>query len=92
LLSSVSSKIISTILYYYICYEGADLNASIKKLNTYAEKAVEFEKKKGMNSVLSTDDFKSGQAELEVKRQEAERAKKNLKKKIRTDFLSLHSR
>jgi molecular chaperone HtpG len=66
---------------YYIYYEGSDVNASIKKLNTYAEKAAEFEKKKEADSFLSTDDFEREQAELETKKQEAEKAKKNLEKK-----------
>jgi molecular chaperone HtpG len=66
---------------YYIYYEGSDVNANIKKLNSYAEKAAEFEKKKEEDSFLSTDDFEREQAELEAKRQDAEKAKKNLEKK-----------
>lgn len=66
---------------YHIYYEGSDINASIKKLSSYAEKAAEFEKKKEAASFLSTDDFEREQAELESKKQEAEKARKNLEKK-----------
>jgi molecular chaperone HtpG len=66
---------------YYIYYEGSDINASIKKLTSYAEKSAEFEKKIEADSFLSTDDFEREQAELEIKKQEAKRAKKNLEKK-----------
>jgi molecular chaperone HtpG len=66
---------------YYIYYEGSDVNASIKKLNAYAEKSAEFKKKREAESFLSTDDFEREQAELEIKKQEAKRAKKNLEKK-----------
>jgi molecular chaperone HtpG len=66
---------------YYIYYEGSDVNASIKKLNSYAEMATEFEKKKEADSFLSTDDFEREKAELETKKQEAEKAQKNLEKK-----------
>lgn len=65
---------------YYIYYEGSDINSSIKKINTYREKASEFEKKKAQG-FLSTEDYQREQEELKVKEQEAERAKKKLEKK-----------
>lgn len=66
---------------YYIYYEGSDINSSIKKINTYNEKAFEFEKKKAQGCFLTTEEYQHAQEELKVKEQEAERAKKNLEKK-----------
>ena len=66
---------------YHIYYEGSDINSSIKKINSYAEKAYEFEKKVAEGSFLSTEEREREQSELNAKKQEAERAKKNLEKK-----------
>lgn len=67
---------------YYVYYEGSDINSSIKKIHSYAEKATEFEKKQKQGSFLTTDEYEREQEALEVKKQEAEKAKKNLEKKM----------
>lgn len=64
-----------------IYYEGSEINASIKKQNSYIEKVVEFEKKKEDNSFLNIDDFEREKAELETLKKKADDAKKNLEKK-----------
>ncbi|HVI42164.1 MAG TPA: hypothetical protein VM577_16040, partial [Anaerovoracaceae bacterium] len=66
---------------YYIYYEGSDINSSIKKINTYREKASEFEKKKAQGGFLTTEEYQHEQEELKTKEEEAEKAKKNLEKK-----------
>jgi molecular chaperone HtpG len=66
---------------YYIYYEGSDINSSIKKINSYVEKASVFEKKVAEGGFISTEERKREQEELEIKKQEAEKAKKNLDKK-----------
>jgi molecular chaperone HtpG len=66
---------------YYIYYEGSDINSSIKKINSYAERAAEFEKKIAKGGFLSTEEREREQGELEIKKHEAEKAKKNLEKK-----------
>lgn len=66
---------------YYIYYEGSDINSSLKKINTYKEKALAFKKKQESGTFLTNDEFTKEQEELKIKRQEAEKAKKNLDKK-----------
>jgi len=66
---------------YYIYYEGSDINSSIKKINSYHDKATEFEKKKAQCSFLTTEEQEREANELKVKEQEAEKAKNNLEKK-----------
>jgi len=66
---------------YYIYYEGSDINSSIKKINSYAEKVSEFEKKVAEGGFLSPEEREREQGELETKKLEAEKAKKNLEKK-----------
>lgn len=67
---------------YYIYYEGSDINSSIKKINLYAEKVSEFEKKKEQDGFLTTDEYEREKEVLGAKKQEAEKAKKNLEKKL----------
>ncbi len=66
---------------YYIYYEGSDINSSIKKINSYYDKASEFEKKKAQGIFLTADEQEREERELKVKEQEAEKAKNNLEKK-----------
>ncbi len=66
---------------YYIYYEGSDINSSIKKINSYHDKASEFEKKKAQGIFLTTEEQEREMHELKVKEQEAEKAKNNLEKK-----------
>jgi len=66
---------------YYIYYEGSDINANIKRIHSYAEKASLFEKKIAEGGFLSTEEREREQQELETKKLEAERATKNLEKK-----------
>ena len=66
---------------YRIYQDGSDVNARIKEVNAYVEKAAEFEKKKETDSFLSTDDFEREQAELEIKKLKAEKAKRTLERK-----------
>jgi molecular chaperone HtpG len=73
---------------YYIYYEGSDINANIKKISSYEEKAAEFEEKKKKGSFLSNDDFEREKAEVETKKQESEKAKYKLEKK-RSDRRSI---
>lgn len=66
---------------YYIYYEGSDINSSIKKINSYYDKASEFEKKKAQGNFLTIEEQEREERELKVKEQEAEKAKNNLAKK-----------
>lgn len=66
---------------YYIYYEGSDINSSIKKINSYHDKASEFEKKKAQGSFLTAEEQEREERELKIKEQEAEKAKNNLEKK-----------
>lgn len=66
---------------YYIYYEGSDINSSIKKINSYREKAAEFEKKKTQCSFLNTNEYEHEQEELKVKGLDAIKAKKKLERK-----------
>lgn len=66
---------------YYIYYEGSDINSSIKKIKSYAEKAVEFEKKVSRGGFVSDEERKREESELLAKQKEAEKAKTNLEKK-----------
>lgn len=66
---------------YYIYYEGSDINANIKRINTYKEKISEFEKKKAQDGFLTVEEYQREQQELNTKAQEAKRAKQSLEKK-----------
>ncbi|WP_333595478.1 ATP-binding protein [Anaerospora hongkongensis] len=66
---------------YYIYYEGSDINSSIKKINSYHEKASEFEIKKTQGNFLTTEEQEREELALKIKEQEAEKAKNNLEKK-----------
>jgi len=66
---------------YYIYYEGSDINSSIKKINSYHDKASEFENKKAQGSFLTTEEQEREAHELKMKKQEAQKAKNNLEKK-----------
>ena len=66
---------------YFIYYEGSDINSSIKKINSYVEKAKEFEEKTSEGGFLSDREREREQSDLEAKKQGAKNAKKNLEKK-----------
>ena len=66
---------------YHIYYEGSDINSSIKKINAYRDKALEYRKKKMQGSFLTTEEQKEEERELKIKEQEAEKAKNKLEKK-----------
>lgn len=66
---------------YYIYHEGSDINSSIKKINSYHDKASEFEMKEAQGSFLTTEEREREEHELKVKEQDAEKAMKYLEKK-----------
>jgi molecular chaperone HtpG len=66
---------------YDIYYDGSETNALIKKINTYAEKVSEFEKKDAISSFLSDEEREREQEELNKKKKEAEAARTKLEKK-----------
>lgn len=66
---------------YYIYYEGSDINSSIKKINSYYDKASDFEKRKANGGFLTSDEYEREESELKSKEKEAEKAQKNLEKK-----------
>ncbi len=66
---------------YYIYYEGSDINSSIKKINSYHDKFVEFAKKKAQGSFLTVEEQEREEHGLKIKEQEAEKAINNLEKK-----------
>ncbi|HBB29688.1 MAG TPA: ATP-binding protein [Clostridiales bacterium] len=66
---------------YRIYYEGSRINSNIKAINLYHEKASEFEKKKEQGIFLTTEEQNREESELKVKKQDAEKAKRELEKK-----------
>ena len=66
---------------YYIYREGSEISSSIKKINSYEEKASEFEKKIVEGGFLNVGEREHQQKELEAKKMEAEKAEKLLKRK-----------
>ena len=66
---------------YYIYYEGSDINSSIKKINSYYDKASDFKRKNANGVFLTSEEFEREERELKTKEKEAEKAQKNLVKK-----------
>lgn len=66
---------------YDIYYDGSETNALIKKVNTYAEKISEFEKKDAVSGFISDEEREREQEELKKKKKEAEAARAKLEKK-----------
>jgi len=66
---------------YNIYYEGSDINSSFKKIDTYEDMVSAFEKKEIEGKFVSPKEYETEKRILEEKKQEAEKAKKNLEKK-----------
>ena len=66
---------------YNIFYDGSEINASIRKINSYTEKASEFEKKVADGGFLSDEEREREQTELAKKKAEAKIAQSKLEKK-----------
>jgi len=66
---------------YHVYYDGSDTSSNIGKINLYAERASEHERKVAESSFVSDEEQKREQEKLANDKREAERALKNLEKK-----------
>jgi molecular chaperone HtpG len=66
---------------YRIYYDGSDINANLKKIKAYEEKAAEFKRKEAESRFLTIDEYEREREALEVKKEEALEANTKLEKK-----------